>query len=85
MGWMGGSLLSYAKSLTLIPKLARVATEGCSDAALTDAFMGFEVFRCCGSSLEDLTYQVIRISFFCRNRLLRQPYMTYDISEFCIR
>jgi hypothetical protein len=80
MGGIGGSLLSYAKSLTLIPKLASVATDGCSDAALTDAFMGFEIFRCCGSSLEDLTYRDIRIFLFSRNRLLRQPYMTrYDL------
>jgi len=47
MGWMGGSLLSYAKSLTLIPKFANIATAGCPDAALTDAFIGLEAFRCC--------------------------------------
>ena len=41
---MGGSLLSYAKSLTLIPKLASIKTEGCLDAALTDAFIDFEAF-----------------------------------------
>ena len=47
MVWIGGSLLSYAKSLTLIPKLASVETEGCWDAALTDAF-DLEALLCCG-------------------------------------
>jgi hypothetical protein len=46
---MGGRLLSYAKSLTLIPKIASVETEGCSDAAWTDAFISFkfEAFLSC--------------------------------------
>jgi len=58
-GLDGRSLLSYAKSLTLIPNLASVATVGCSDAALTDAFMGFEAFRCCGSCLEEISVNCV--------------------------
>ena len=52
---MGGSLLSYTKSLTLIPKLASIRMEGCLDADLADDFMGFKAFLCCGTSVEDWT------------------------------